>query len=321
MVSLTVSSFGLGRRRSAVCRVLALVITIALLFLVFTQQNTSATLTPKHYNEQDITPETVQKQQQHADYTEETPHDERSVESIHKREITLAVHDRPDSRRNNDQGLKSVTDSAFMTNFWSTMTLMPPEMSMKALMAPFEEAGDEHLKDVAVRVRSFRIAFQAWEKLHGIPYDDTIGVSNILKRLRASGSALDEVRKATQSYDEFRYYINRLGTWLFPGTKLAYGDHMALHASFYKAGRGIVLTLGDHQVNMVLTSIRAFRKLGCMLPIEIMYLGEEDLGEEFRDVLEDVPGVVTRDLSKMVDDEGWELKGEFSAPLLSPCMY
>jgi hypothetical protein len=313
MISLTISTFGLGRRRSAVCRILALLITIALLLLVFTQQDRSAALTSNHSDNKEPKPDIPQKQQQslssNTDHTDGIPNAERSVESIHKRETSHVVHEHLVSEQNNDQDPISLTDSAFMTDFWSTMTLMPPELSMKALMAPFEEKGDEHLKDVAVRVRSFKIAFQAWERLHGIPSEGMVGVSNILQRLRASGSALVEVRNATQRYDEFRYHINRFGTWLFPGTKLAYGDHMSLHLSFHNAGRGIVLTLGDHQVNMVLTSIRAFRNLGCTLPIEIMYLGEEDLGEEFRTMLEDVPGVVTRDLSKMVDDQGWELKG------------
>ena len=299
--------------------------TIALLFLVSTQQNRSVVLASKDSDKEKPAPEIVQKQQQplnrNIDRTDDSPHGEPSVERIDKREISHAVHDHAASKQNNDQDLMSLTDSAFMTDFWSTMSLMPPDLSMKALMAPFEEKGDEHLKDVATRVRSFRIAFQAWVKLHRTTYEDMIGASNILQRLRASGSASAEVRNAMQRYDEFRSYINRLGTWLFPGTKLAYGDHMSLHFSFYNAGRGIVLTLGDHQVNMALTSIRAFRKLGCKLPIEIMYLGEEDLGEEFRAMLEDVPGVVTRDLSKMIDDQGWKLQGESNASLLSLHMY
>ncbi|TIA33664.1 putative alpha-1,3-mannosyltransferase [Aureobasidium pullulans] len=189
------------------------------------------------------------------------------------------------------------------------MTLMPSELSMKALMAPFVDTGDEHLKDVATRVRIFRAAFEAWEDLHGVASGDQVGFSNILQRLRNPGNSAIDIRNAIQRYDEFRYYVNRLGITLFPGTNLAFGDHLLLHASFYKAGRGIVLTLGDHQVYMVLTSIRAFRRMGCTLPIEIMYLGEEDLGEEFRVMLEEIPGVITRDLSIMVDDQGWELKG------------
>ncbi|TKA72531.1 hypothetical protein B0A55_06431 [Friedmanniomyces simplex] len=57
-----------------------------------------------------------------------------------------------------------------------------------------------------------------------------------------------------------------------------------------------------------------FRKLGSTLPIEIMYLGEEDLGEELREMLEDLPGVVSRDMSRMIDDAGWQIRGWASKP-------
>ncbi|OAX76987.1 hypothetical protein ACJ72_08719, partial [Emergomyces africanus] len=45
-----------------------------------------------------------------------------------------------------------------------------------------------------------------------------------------------------------------------------------------------------------------------------MYLGDEDLGEDYRAQLELLPGVITRDLSQMVNDKGWELKGWAAKP-------
>lgn len=50
-------------------------------------------------------------------------------------------------------------------------------------------------------------------------------------------------------------------------------------------------------------------KLGCVLPIEVMYLGDSDLSEDYRAELESIEGVVTRDVSQMVNDEGWKLAG------------
>lgn len=50
-------------------------------------------------------------------------------------------------------------------------------------------------------------------------------------------------------------------------------------------------------------------ELGCTLPIEVMYLGDSDLSEDYRDKLESIQGVITRDLSPMVADEGWKLAG------------
>lgn len=90
---------------------------------------------------------------------------------------------------------------------------------------------------------------------------------------------------------------------------LSHPDHMSLHASFYSGGRGIVLTAGNDQARLLLTTIPSIRQLGCDLPIEILYLGDEDLGEEMRDRLEQIPGVIARDLALMIEDDGWHLAG------------
>lgn len=95
---------------------------------------------------------------------------------------------------------------------------------------------------------------------------------------------------------------------------LAYPDHMALHASFQHGGRGIVFTAGDNQAGQLMTVIPSLRKLGCQLPIEVMYLGDDDLDEEKREELEQLDGVVTRDLKLMIDDDGWRLAGWAAKP-------
>lgn len=70
-----------------------------------------------------------------------------------------------------------------------------------------------------------------------------------------------------------------------------------------------MLTAGNDQARLLLTTIPSIRQLGCELPIEILYLGDEDLGEEMRDKLEQIPDVITRDLALMIDDDGWHLAG------------
>lgn len=89
---------------------------------------------------------------------------------------------------------------------------------------------------------------------------------------------------------------------------------MSLHASFRKGGRGIVLTAGDDQADQLLIMIPSLRKLGCQLPIEIMYLADDDLEEERREELEQLDGVFTRDLKLMIDDDGWNLAGWAAKP-------
>lgn len=117
------------------------------------------------------------------------------------------------------------------------------------------------------------------------------------------------IAQTIRTYDRIRFLVNTFAKRLFPWTMLAHPDHMSLHASFYNGGRGIVFTAGNPQAPELLTVIPSLRKLGCKLPIEIMYLGDEDLDEDMRDRLEKLDGVTTRDLRLMVDDFGWHLAG------------
>ncbi|CAD0113235.1 unnamed protein product, partial [Aureobasidium uvarum] len=154
--------------------------------------------------------------------------------------------------------------------------------------------GEDHLKDLASQVRIYKTAFSAWERLHQNSFKGMTGYQNILQSLRESQDSVQDLNVAIQRYDDFRSYMSVFSSKLFPGTKV-FGDHLTLHASFKNAGTGIVLTFNEEQTYMVLTSIQSLRKLGCVLPVEVMYY--------------ELPGVVTRDMSTMVDDAGWELRG------------
>jgi alpha 1,3-mannosyltransferase len=103
--------------------------------------------------------------------------------------------------------------------------------------------------------------------------------------------------------------MNRFSRHLFPWTARHSPDHMLLHTSSTTGGRGIVITVGERQTAYVLTSIKTFREFGCDLPVEVFFLGDSDLHEDSRAALAELPGVITRDLSKMVYDDGWTLKG------------
>jgi alpha 1,3-mannosyltransferase len=117
------------------------------------------------------------------------------------------------------------------------------------------------------------------------------------------------IARMIHSYDNFRHVVNTFARRLFPWTMLSYPDHLSLHASMHSGGRGIVFTAGNLQAGELLTVIPSLRQLGCNLPIEVMYLGDEDLDEKMRDRLEEFDGVATRDLRLMVDDSDWHLAG------------
>lgn len=180
------------------------------------------------------------------------------------------------------------------------------ELHMRSLMSSLDpNGGVKLLRDLALRIRSFKGAFKAWENIHLDEEHGTLCAQSIILRLRSM--QVEDLKSVVEIYDEFRSFINSLAAKLFPWTSPYFGDLMSLHASF--EGRGLVFTTGDVHASYLLTSIPAMRALGCNLPIEIMYLGDNDLSEKNRELLGALPNVLTRDISLMIDDKGWEVKG------------
>ncbi|KAK3678643.1 hypothetical protein LTR37_021481 [Vermiconidia calcicola] len=189
------------------------------------------------------------------------------------------------------------------------------KIRIRELLRPFEEGGEANLRDLGLRTRAFKAYFEIWESLHLCSAGGTLQKrEDVVQRLRNRRSTFSSLTETIHRYDAFRHFFSRFASLLFPWIMPYFPDHMSLHTSFYNGGRGIVLTAGDNQAPYILTSIPSFRGLGCTLPIEILYLGDEDLSEEWRIELEALSGVVTRDLSQMVDDQGWKLAGWAAKP-------
>ncbi|OJD21544.1 hypothetical protein ACJ73_07117 [Blastomyces percursus] len=126
---------------------------------------------------------------------------------------------------------------------------------------------------------------------------------DIIRDLRNNPKALPSsstFAEAVHLYESYRSF-SRLATHLFLWTSPVFPGHMRLHVNFQDGGRGIVSTAGNKQTPYLLVSIKSFRRPCCNLPIEITYLGDDDLGEDYRAQLEMLPGVITRDLSQMVN--------------------
>jgi hypothetical protein len=203
------------------------------------------------------------------------------------------------------------------------ISLLPGEMEGRDLLRPVEGTGKEKLREMGLRVREYKKFFEAWEELH-LTFDEEGGTyvrDDVIQYLRhhQHQPADDEFGESSlaqtiHSYEAYRYFLVKFGQLLFPWTAPYFPDHMTLHSHFKKGGRGIVLTAGDDQAPFLLTIIPTFRKLGCDLPIEIMYLGDSDLSEDYRSDLEGLNGVVTRDIAQMVNDEGWKLAGWAAKP-------
>ncbi|GAB7354226.1 hypothetical protein MBLNU459_g4768t3 [Dothideomycetes sp. NU459] len=193
---------------------------------------------------------------------------------------------------------------------------VPDEIYLRDLIRPIVGGGQERLKEVGVRTRAFSKFFSLWEALHVVADDKMTYIrDDVIQYLEnAPAEELTEISRMERgdmirAYERYRFFLMRLSGILFPWTAPYFADHMTLHAHISHGGRGIVLSGNDKQAPFFLTSIESFRKLGCNLPVEIMYLGDQDLGDDWRTQLEALPGVTTRDLSQMVSDRGWELKG------------
>ena len=198
----------------------------------------------------------------------------------------------------------------------TVLNLCPDEIYQNALTQPITTGGETKLQETGVRVRMFKKYFDAWEALHVVTdsLSDTAFVrDDILRHIRDSqdishfttGSRVEAMRQ----YETYRSFLSNMSSTLFPWTNPYFSDHMTLHGHMYNAGRGIVISGSDSQASYIKTAISSFRAMGCTLPVEIMYLGDHDLSEDARTELEAIPDVITRDIKKMVNDQGWELEG------------
>lgn len=216
----------------------------------------------------------------------------------------------------------------FEKSLQTVLSMLPDEVHMRELIRPVEGSGKEKMREMGLRTRAYKKYFEAWEALHmttdseGATYirDDVIPYlrshQQSLEQAEFTEEGVDGMNLAMtiRQYEAYRVFLLKFAQLLFPWTSPYFADHMSLHASFKKGGRGIVLTAGDDQAPYLLTTIYSFRQLGCTLPIEVMYLGDQDLGEDYRAELEALPGVITRDIAQMTSDRGWALKGWAAKP-------
>ncbi|KAI5917848.1 mannosyltransferase putative-domain-containing protein [Camillea tinctor] len=233
----------------------------------------------------------------------------------------------------------SAKRSAFDKALQKVISLLPDEVYRSKLLRPITTGGAERMREIGIRTRIYRTYFEAWENLHLVEdeagnmfvRDDVIqslyareGLLNLAAGVPSNGiqdtssnreDDKEVLRKSQQlaqtirTYETFRSFLKEFADFLFPWTTPYFANHMTLHAQFKRHGRGIVLTAGNDQAPWLLTTIYSFRQLGCTLPIEVVYHGELDLGKDYRSDLEALPGVITRDISTMINDSGWELTG------------
>ncbi|OJJ31448.1 hypothetical protein ASPWEDRAFT_54598 [Aspergillus wentii DTO 134E9] len=190
---------------------------------------------------------------------------------------------------------------------------------MSALIEPIKDTGEAKIRETGLRSRSFKELFEAWEKLHLVSHHGVSYIRNdIIQYLRAHADVAKGLRTnmagIIHSYEAYRHFLAYFSEALFPWITPYFSDPMSMRAQYLNQSRGLVFSAGNRQAPYLLTSIQSLRRIGCTLPIEVMYLGDSDLSEDFREELEVLPDVVTRDLSRMVNDDGWTLAGWAGKP-------
>ncbi|KAJ0123197.1 lpha-mannosyltransferase [Diaporthe amygdali] len=203
--------------------------------------------------------------------------------------------------------------------FRRIINLLPGELEIRGLLQPLDSmTGEARLRELGVRTRNYKKYLEAWEDLHLVPDSEggTYIRDDVLQYIhdqhRISNNEEDgynDLAETVHAYESYRQLLVRLSELLFPFTAPYFPDHMTLRSHIQKGGRGIALTAGNDQVAYLLTQIPILRRLGCDLPIEVMYASDADLNRDSRQDLEDLEGVVTRDIGAMVRDQGWTLAG------------
>lgn len=199
------------------------------------------------------------------------------------------------------------------------LSLLPDDSFVSDMTGPIEGTGEQKIREVGLRTRVLKSLFESWELLHlSLSQGQVFAGGDILQHLKASPEIAEQIGMShtdlIHAYEKYCSVLKQFSEHLFSWTMPYFTDLMALHLQFWNGKRGIVFTAGSRQAPYMITSIQLIRRIGCDLPIEVMYLGDEDLDEGNRAKLESIPGVFTRDLRPMVNDEGWKLAGWAAKP-------
>lgn len=178
------------------------------------------------------------------------------------------------------------------------INLLPSELEIRGLLQPTESTGESRLREFGIRARRYKKYFEAWEELHLIPDPEggTYVRNDVMqyihdrhrhrRAITGAEGGHNDLAEALHAYENFRDLLVRLSGLLYLYMAPYFPNHVALHSHLHKGGRGIVLTAGNDQVAYLLAQIPILRRLGCDLPIEVMYVGDGDLNRDSRQDLE-----------------------------------
>jgi hypothetical protein len=95
---------------------------------------------------------------------------------------------------------------------------------------------------------------------------------------------------------------------LFPWIRPSFDSTVSMHTSF--KGDGIVLCVADRHVEMTFALIQTIRQVhDCHLPIEIYFMGPNDLSNKNQISLESLENVITKDIFEIFNNNILDLEG------------
>ncbi|KAJ5164097.1 Alpha-mannosyltransferase [Penicillium coprophilum] len=318
------------RRKSMLLRTTRVIIAVVAAWLVISfllfrspasdaKSQTSTLVTDRTWRSS-LTDNTIAASSEHDSTLQKTPGENSIGENSPGLQENVEDQKSPQSFSNIDEDSENSTISDLEPDLFEAaldylLSTAPNELYIKQILRPVVSTGEAKLHDLGLRTRIYKELFETWEKVHLVNSDDnqTYVRNDVVPYIR------DKFSESTypgilHKYDSYRKFVTKLSALLFPWTSPYFADHMSMHISLRHGGRGIVTTAGNGQAQFLLAAIPSFRLLGCDLPVEVMYLGENDLNKDFRMKLEAIPGVTTRDLSALVNDEGWQLNGWAGKP-------
>lgn len=214
----------------------------------------------------------------------------------------------------NQQRPTKLQRSDFERKLQRVESILPGKTDRRLLQA-IQGTGPEKLREVGLRAREYKRLFHAWEQLHSV--EEGPGMSfiraNMAQYIRQHTSMvvgkMTDVEQRIRTYEKYKVLMFEFEKLIAGWTAPYFVNHMTFHMNLKYGGRGIVVTAGNNQAAHLKTLIYSLRVLGCTLPIEVMYLDDDDLGVDVQRELAGLDGVITREIAPMVDDDGWKLAG------------
>ncbi|KAJ3326246.1 hypothetical protein HDV06_000122 [Boothiomyces sp. JEL0866] len=136
------------------------------------------------------------------------------------------------------------------------------------------------------------------------------------RALRTFKTIHDEIFTRTLGISGLLYFYDshaeNIDAHLFPWLK-TFPNTIRLRKSF--KGTGIVMSVNDRYTDLAVSTLLMIRNIHkCQLPVEIFYIGKDDLSVENQDRFKAIPNTQTIDITEIFDNDILQMEGWGSKP-------